>query len=78
MRTQNKACLTCTEDDGKGKGYFYAIMTAVLCPCHLPVVGIFLGTGAAGAFFAEYFIFLAILLGILSLITFAAAVSVLL
>ena len=59
-------------------GVRYAFMTAVLCPCHLPVVGFFLGTGAAGAFFAEYFIILAILLGILSLISFAAAVRVLL
>jgi len=78
MNTQDKTCPTCADDDGKGRGYFYAVMTAVLCPCHLPVVGLFLGTGAAGAFFAEYFIFLAIFLGILSLITFAAAVRKLL
>ena len=75
---QNEACSTCVDDDGEGRGYFYAIMTAVLCPCHLPVVGLFLGTGAAGAFFVEYFIFLAIFLGILSLIAFTAAVRVLL
>ena len=74
---KNEACSTCT-DDGKGRGYFYAVMTAVLCPCHLPVLGLYLGTGAAGAFFAEYFVLLAILLGILSLITLAAAMRVLL
>ena len=78
MMTQNVACSTCADNDGKGRGYFYAIMTAVLCPCHLPVVGLFLGTGAAGAFFAEHFIFLAIFLGILSLVSFSAAVRVLL
>ena len=78
MLMQNETCSTCADDDGKGKGYFYAFMTALLCPCHLPVVGLFLGTGAAGAFFAEYFILLAISLGVLSLITFAAAVRVLL
>lgn len=73
MMIQNEACSTCADDEGRGRGYFYAFMTAVLCPCHLPVVGLFLGTGAAGAFFAEYFILLAISLGVLSLITFAAA-----
>jgi len=78
MMTQSDACLTCAEGNDEGKGYFYAFMTAVLCPCHLPVVGLFLGTGAAGAFFAEYFILLAISLGVLSLITFTAAARILL
>ena len=75
---KNKSCPSCTDDEGKGKGYFFAVMTAVLCPCHLPVLGLYLGTGAAGAFFAEYFILLAVFLGILSLMTFAGAVRVLL
>ena len=75
---QKETCSTCADEESKGKGYFYAFMTAVLCPCHLPVVGIFLGTGAAGAFFAEYFILLAIVLGVLTLITFAAAARILL
>jgi hypothetical protein len=78
MMIRNETCPTCVDDDGKGRGYFYAFMTAVLCPCHLPVVGLFLGTGAAGAFFAEYFIWVAISLGVLTLITFTAAVRVLL
>lgn len=78
MMIKNISCSTSADDDGKGRGYFYAIMTAVLCPCHLPVVGLFLGTGASGAFFAENFIFLAIALGVLSLISFAAAVRLLL
>ena len=75
---QNNACSACGDDEGRGKGYFYAVMTAILCPCHLPVVGIFLGTSAAGAFFAEYFVLLAVSLGVLSLITFTAAARALL
>jgi len=78
MTMQSATCKTCPDDAGKGRGYFYAVMTALLCPCHLPVVGFFLGTGAAGAFFAEYFILLAVALGILSLLTFAAAARILL
>ena len=53
-------------------------MTGVLCPCHLPLVGMFLGGGASSAFFAQNFMFLAVTLGILSLITFIAAARILL
>jgi hypothetical protein len=56
----------------------YAAITAVLCPCHLPLVGLFLGGGAAGALFAQHFMLLAIALGVLSLISFVAAVRILL
>ena len=78
MTMQSSTCKACHDDAEKGRGYFYAVMTAVLCPCHLPVVGFFLGTGAAGAFFAEYLVLLAVSLGILSLITFTAAARILL
>jgi len=63
MKTQNETCPTCP--DGNGKGY-------------LPLVGLFLGGGAAGAFFAQHFMLLAITLGVLSLISFVAAVRILL
>jgi hypothetical protein len=53
-------------------------MTAVLCPCHLPILGLYLGTGAAGAFFAEYFIIVAITLAILTLLSLTAAIRILL
>ena len=76
MNNQGESCSACAEN--KGRGYLYAVMTAVLCPCHLPVVALFLGSGTAGAFFAQNFLFLAITLGILSLITFVAAVRILL
>ena len=76
MLNRNDSCQSCT--DNKTKGYVYAVMTAIACPCHLPVLGIYLGTSAAGAFFAQYFVLLAVLLGILSLVSFAAAVRVLL
>jgi mercuric ion transport protein len=76
MKVQNETCPTCS--DGNGKGYLYAIITAVLCPCHLPLVGMILGSGAAGAFFAQNFMLLAIILGTLTLISFVAAVRILL
>jgi hypothetical protein len=76
MKTQNETCPTCP--DGNGKGYLYAAITAILCPCHLPLVGLFLGGGAAGAFFAQHFMLLAITLGVLSLISFITAVRILL
>ena len=76
MTIKNETCPACS--DSKGKGYLYAVMTAILCPCHLPLVGLFLGGGAAGALFAQHFMLLAIILGILSLISFVAAVRILL
>ncbi len=76
MTNRNQTCPTCT--DNQGKGYLYAVITAVLCPCHLPLVGMFLGGGAASVFFAQHFMLLAIILGILSLISFVAAARILL
>jgi len=76
MNNQRNSCPACA--DNKGRGYLYAVMTAVLCPCHLPVFALFLGSGTASAFFAQNFLFLAITLGVLSLITFVAAVRILL
>jgi hypothetical protein len=76
MLNRNETCPSCFES--KTKGYVYAVITAIACPCHLPLLGIYLGTSAAGAFFAQYFILLVVLLGILSLVSFAAAVRVLL
>ncbi|MDE0755817.1 MAG: mercury resistance protein [Woeseiaceae bacterium] len=74
---RHESCSTCADDDSR-KGYFYAVMTAVLCPCHLPILGLYLGTGAAGAFFAEYFIIVAITLAILTLLSLTAAIRILL
>lgn len=76
MMIQNETCARCS--DSKAKGYLYAVMTAVLCPCHLPLVGLFLGGGAASIFFAQHFMLLAVILGILSLISFVAAIRILL
>jgi len=76
MKIRNETCPVCS--DNTGRGYIYAVITAVLCPCHLPLVGVFVGGGAAGAFFAQNFMFLAISLGILSLISFVAAARILL
>ena len=77
LETEN--CPACAEEDKpKGRGYFYAVLTAILCPCHLPVLGLYLGTGSAGAFFAENFVLLAIGLGLLTLFSLNAAIRILL
>jgi hypothetical protein len=76
MTIRNQSCTTCF--DSKGKGYLYAVLTAVFCPCHLPLVGLFIGSGAISALFAQHFMLLAITLGVLSLISFAAAARILL
>ncbi len=61
-----------TPYDGKGKGYLYAVITAITCPCHLPLTAVFLGSSAAGVMFAQHFMLLAIFMGIVSLISFIA------
>ena len=64
--------------DGGAKGYLYAVIALVTCPCHLPLTALFLGGTAAGALFAEYFILFVVLMGIASLISFVAAARILL
>jgi hypothetical protein len=72
-------CDTCETPTGeRGKGYAYAIATAILCPCHMPLWGIALGGSAAGLWFYQYFWGIAIGLGVLSLLTFAGAARILL
>ena len=72
-------CDTCRSPyDGRSKGYVYAVLTAIACPCHLPVVGIVLGGSAAGVLFYEYFWPLAIFFGALSLFFFFKAARILL
>ena len=76
MSNQNEPYATYPEKEGRG--YLYAIITAIICPCHLPLVGALLGGGAAGAFLAQHFVLFAITLGILTLISFVAAARILL
>ena len=64
--------------DGRRKGYVYAVITAIACPCHLPVVGVVLGGTAGGAFFYENFWAIAVFMGLVTLTTFAKAVRILL
>ena len=72
-------CKVCDKsDDLRSRGYVYAVLTAIACPCHLPVLGIFLGGTAAGVFFYEYFWPLAIFFGVLSLFFFYKATRILL
>ena len=79
QRSSAEACDTCrSPDDGRSKGYVYAVLTAIACPCHLPVVGIVLGGSAAGVMFYEYFWPLAIFFGALSLFFFVKATRILL
>ena len=79
QQSATDACDTCRSPyDGRSKGYVYAILTAIACPCHLPVVGIVLGGSAAGVLFYEYFWPLAIFFGALSLFFFFKAARILL
>ena len=72
-------CDSCdTSDDDRSKGYVYAVLTAIACPCHFPIVGIILGGSAAGVFFYEFFWPLAIGMGVLSLSFFYKAARILL
>jgi len=72
-------CEQCTSSyDGKGRGYLYAVITAIVCPCHLPLVGLFLGSSAAGVLFAQNFFWIAIFMGALFLISLIAAIRILL
>ena len=74
-----KACDTCEPSlEERRKCYVYAVATAILCPCHMPLWGIALGGSALGALFDQYFWSIAIGLGILSLLTFAGAARILL
>lgn len=74
-----RSCGECeVPKDERGKGYLYAVATAILCPCHMPLWGIALGGSAAGLFFEQYFWSIAVGLGILSLLTFAGAARILL
>jgi len=76
MSQTNRPCAAYPEK--AGRGYVYAVITAIICPCHLPLVGVILGGSAAGALLAQYFVLLAIILGVLTLISFVAAARILL
>jgi len=76
MQNSQQTCTACSAD--KTKGYVYALITAIVCPCHLPLVGIFLGTSAAGVLFQRHFMLLATVMGILSLYAFMRAARILL
>ena len=73
------SCERCEpSDDDRGKGYIYAVLTAIASPCQFPIVGIILGGTAAGALFYEFFWPLAIGMGVLSLYFFYKAARILL
>ncbi len=75
----NDQCDDCEPSlEERRKGYVYAIATAILCPCHMPLWGIALGGTALSAVFEQYFWTIAIGLGLLSLLTFALAARILL
>ena len=72
-------CDTCEPTlEERRKGYVYAVATAILCPCHMPLWGIALGGTALSAVFEQYFWTIAIGLGLASLLTFALAARILL
>ena len=72
-------CEPCrTQLEGRGRGWLYACATAILCPCHMPLWGIFLGGTAAGAFFEQQFWSIAVGLGMMTLLSLYKAVRILL
>jgi len=78
-KSEPETCAPCEAPLGElRKGYAYAIATAILCPCHMPLWGILLGGSAAGIFVDQYFWSIAIGLGVLALLTFAGAARILL
>lgn len=77
--TPARACEPCEAPlEERRKGYVYAVATAILCPCHMPIWGVLLGGSALGGLFEQYFWSIAIGLGVLSLLTFAGAAKILL
>jgi uncharacterized membrane protein len=78
--SENTACVDCvaTPHDSQGKGVFYAILAAIACPCHLPIVGVFLGGTAAGAFFYQNFWVIAGVMLVITLLAFYKAARILL
>ena len=77
--TAKSDCETCEPaGDDRSKGYLYAVLTAIACPCHFPLLGMALGGTAAGVFLNQYFWPLAIVLGLLSLFFFYRAARILL
>ena len=73
--TTSKQCSV--DESHQGKGLFYAILTAVVCPCHLPIVGVVLGGSAAGVFFHQHFWSIAAFLAVVTLFSFYKAVRLL-
>jgi len=80
--TENHTSAVCESCEApleeRRRGYVYAVATAILCPCHMPVWGVLLGGSAAGAIFDQYFWSIAVGFGVLSLLTFAGAAKILL
>ncbi len=64
--------------ENKGKGYLFAVIAVITCPCHLPVTALFLGGTAAGALFAQHFTLFVVIMGFASLISFVVAARILL
>lgn len=75
----DKLCDICEPSlEERRRGYLYAVATAILCPCHMPLWGIALGGTALYALFEQYFWTIAIGLGLLTLVTFTLAARILL
>lgn len=76
---KSETCIACESIyDGRGKGYFYAVLTAIACPCHLPMVGVFLSGSATGVFFEQNFWAIAVAMGALTLAFLAKSIRILL
>ncbi|MFQ6023844.1 MAG: broad-spectrum mercury transporter MerE [Acidiferrobacterales bacterium] len=59
------------------RGYLYALLAVVTCPCHLPVFAVLLSGSAVGAFLSDHFGTALTIFSLLFVFSLAAALRVL-
>ncbi|MEE9596716.1 MAG: broad-spectrum mercury transporter MerE [Acidiferrobacterales bacterium] len=67
-----------TEESSRHRrGYVYALLAVVTCPCHLPIFALLLSGSAMGVFLSDHFGTALIIFSLLFVFSLAAAVRVL-
>ena len=59
------------------RGYVYALLAVVTCPCHLPIFAVLLSGSAVGAFLSDHFGTALTIFSVLFIFSLVAAVRVL-
>lgn len=59
--------------NGKAKGYWLALVVALTCPCHIPILVFALSGTAAGALLADYTVAALALMTIVFVLSLRAA-----